>query len=1089
MLRIRQSNQLQRLAEDFIDYFQAQAQKHSPLDECRVIVQSTGMARWLSYQVAGHCGVSAGLKFYLPAVAIWQLIKTLTEAEEDAFDKQGMTWRLFRLLNDQSLSLWQQPASEGLKALLGRDKKNGDAQTFQLAGQLADIFDQYLIYRPDWMLDWRAGKTATGEAAKKSPWQPLLWQSLAEDCNRPDRAMLQKQTAERLQSAEAGEIVRRQFGSTLSLFGLSAMPPQQLRLLLMLEKHLDINLYVCNPCQEYWEDIVSQKYYAVLAAADANQTGETLEDKHYETGHPLLSATGWAGGDFIYRLLELSENGDDQANFRASDDTHLLGRLQKDILQLKSPEADNKTPVSPDDNSIQFAKCYGPLREVEVLQDWLLAQFAARSDLQLKDVVVMVPDIDQYAPYIETIFGGVERHDARYMPYSLCDHSQGDGSTLTALTYLMQLPDKRLTATEIYNLISTTAIRRKFNIKTLGYPRLSYLIQQAGIRWGQDDAHWQETGAQSQSHYPHTWSFGLQRLMASYTLGEGEGIFRQLPTVAGLHQEPDSGLTQLLRLLTLIQKYRKHLQGPHTVRRWVNTLRELVADFFDLEADGQAALSDWHHALAGLNRLEKEADLVVTREVIVKAMAPDRYRSRSSYRFLDGRLTFCTLVPMRNIPFRVVALLGMNEKDFPRSSGANSLNLLEDFKRRGDRDKRGEELYMFLEALLAAQDRLYISWSDYNTESNQIAPPSVVVTLLQSTLDQHFDRDAQNKPVSEQLTLQHPLQPFSKMYKGKAPLITYSSLWKKTQLPEETARQSQLDPVLSLAPNDLVNFFKAPARCYLRQRYDIYPPEELDRLTNHEPFALHGLEAYQLKETALKALSSTGNLDAWHSARRLDGSLPFSLPGQIISDDMEALMQTYKRTIGEKDLGSPVEALAIDLSIGQYRLTGQVPDCLAEKRLVLRPNRAKSKDHIALWLYHLILSADGQAKQSLLIDDESAERGRPLSLEAVERSAAQFLLTMYLDTMNQYLQSPIPLAVDSSATLAREYEGGNEAGAISKAREKWFDSSPYSEGADWCNRKLWKDFPGDLAPEAFQTLALKIWLPWYEQIKEAGQDK
>ena len=1113
-LRIIQSNQLDHLATEFAKNFASQATQRQPLTPCTLVVQSQGMRRWLSYQLAEQLGVAAGIDFSLPGGLIWKLVNQLLGRPEtdSPYTKERMHGVLYKLLGAGGDWLQTEEATLvrrylqgdgelaiGLEQDVARTafgRRQVDAtimRRYHLAGWAADLFDQYLIYRPSWMLHWRGIAPEGGlvdatafEAERRHPWQSCLWRVLVAAMDKaPDRAMLQRQALRKLTDGKPlGEMLEGTLGSRLMLFGISSLPPAQLDFLAALGYHLPVDFYLSNPCQAFWADIVSPKVKKRLEADAQNKPTAARISDYFDVGHPLLGSLGRSGRDLINLLFDLNTQAEMIDAFVVPEGQTILHRLQRDILDLETPAEDGALAAfDTADESLSFVSCHGALREVEVLHDWLLKTLHSAPELTPKDIVVMVPDINTYTPYIEAVFG----LEPAALPYSISDYQQESGAdVIRALQWLLRLPESRLGASEVAALLEVPAILRAFGLTTVQIGRLLNLMQISRVRWGADKAHWQATGAKvaaHEAHYPYSWAAALERLMLSYTLG-GTGVrFAGLESFDGLNSASDPIVLGLFQLTSKLFSYRKRLLESHTPGAWAKLLSALLADFFDLQAAETVALNRFRFELGRLANMEDDIGLD---EALPLALVREMLHLESAtfgnhHRYLMGGITFCTLMPMRNIPFKVVALLGMNEKDFPRHTPKLPFNLLNDFHRPGDRDPRGEAFYMFLEAILAAKERLYVSWSGQDVKNNQTQPPSVAVTLLKTTLDRHYGD-------SESLTHNHPLQPFSRRYQGEAPWITYAAHWtvsdQSAPAPPPLAPEAEGSPQ-TLSLGALFHFYNEPARHYLQQRLQLYSPPQPLVFEDEEPIELDPMDRYQLMCEALTQIYAIDGIARWREGAKAQPKCAGSVLWRMALDDIVAHLLRFKKQ-GQISPGVPPEALTLDFACGQWRIMGALDGLFEDRRLVLQAGKSAGAKHwLSFWLSHLALCAAGAGRTSILITQTQS----PLHLAAVPEAKAVLALTDYLQIYQDYMaanpESPSALLIDSSYALAKEMypkKPASEDWALEAARQKWFGVERdrlWAEGASWYNRILWPNFPGDTARTDFIALSGRVWAGFF----------
>ena len=515
------------------------------------------------------------------------------------------------------------------------------------------------------------------------------------------------------------------------VFGISSLPRQSLEVLAGMARWTQVLMCVHNPCEHYWADIVADK--DLLRAERTRQRrrdgmpADLSEESMHLHAHPLLAAWGKQGRDFIGLL---DEHDDEAARagylgasmpsarridlFDASGETgSLLEQLQDDIRDLR-PLAETRTrwPEVPStgDDSIRFHIAHSPQREVEILHDVLLAAFNADATLTPRDIIVMVPDIDTYAPHIQAVFGLIDRDDPRYIPYSVADQGQRATEPLVqALEKLLDLPRSRLAVSDLLDLLEVPALRRRFGIAAQDLPRLHRWIRGANIRWG---LHAEQRASldlptQPDAHAQHTWLFGLRRMLLGYAVGAGADAWQGIEPFDEIGGLDAALLGPLVQLIETLDATWRTLREPATVADWCARLRTLMADFFDADDSGDAytfmqldtALQEWQEA----------CDEAALSEKLPLSVVGEYWLSRLdegglSQRFFAGAVTFATLMPMRAIPFRHVCLLGMNDGDYPRQRQPMDFDLMGRDYRPGDRSRREDDRYLFLEALLSARD-------------------------------------------------------------------------------------------------------------------------------------------------------------------------------------------------------------------------------------------------------------------------------------------------------------------------------------------------------------------------------------------------
>ncbi|MDL2357850.1 MAG: exodeoxyribonuclease V subunit gamma, partial [Pseudomonadota bacterium] len=614
-LLILHGNQLEQLRAALFGWLRQHPL--DPLESEIVLVQSNGVAEWLKIALAEEVGVCAATRVALPARFLWEAYRGMLGRERvpsrSPFDKAPLTWRLMRLLP----LLLPEPLFLPLRHFLG----DGDPERrLQLAERLSDLFDQYQVYRADWLEDWAAGRdvlrNARSEAVALRPdqlWQAQLWRavndSLPEPLRQSGRATIHSEFVRVSESgaSPAGSLPRR-----VVVFGISALPYQTLQAVAELSRHCQVLLAVPNPCQYYWGDIIEGRELLKaqrrrqLPRDGIDRSDVPIEDMHVHS-HPLLASWGRQGRDFVRMLDEFDTGAQGRFDnmrvdlFSEGEGDSLLGQVQAAVRELL-PLADHQFGA-PDsfDRSIEFHIAHSVQREVEVLHDQLLAWFAdgPAPPLRPRDVVVMVPDIDTFSAAIHAVFGQHKRSDARFIPFEIGDvKDRSVNPLLVALEWLLRLPQQRCRQSEVRDLLDVPALAARFGLADEDLPTLGQWIEGASVRWGLDQAHRDGLGLGSAGEQ-NAWIFGVRRMLLGYASGAGASFENIEPyaEVGGLDAALAGSLAQLIETLLA---WRATLARARTPAAWGEQARALLAAFFDAseEAD-RLTLGQLNDALQG----------------------------------------------------------------------------------------------------------------------------------------------------------------------------------------------------------------------------------------------------------------------------------------------------------------------------------------------------------------------------------------------------------------------------------------------------------------------------------------------------------
>lgn len=816
-----------------------------PLAAATVVVAQPALRRWLLAFLAtrGSRGIAANLDTPLPGQWLERTLARVVPAAEEGADEYRaarLRWRIFQIL----------PTLEALPigdALTGED---AERRQFLLASRLAQVYVQYLVYRPDWITAWERGDA-------EDDWQARLWRRLRATLGTAHRVERLRELTVALGERGDGET------QPLHVFGVSHLAPDLLRVLAVLAKHRPIHLYFPDPCREHWSYLASQRRLLLEPEAQA---------RYFEIGHPLLAALGRFGQDFCRALEELDAQDCEVPEPEDDGVDNLLTRVQESVRALDPDRA--RVAARPADGaqalraqradaSLRVHVCHTRLRELEVLKDALLAFLAEDDELTPRDIVVMAPDIAAYAPLLPAVFGEPARYtdDATVLPWHLADVALARSHPLiAAFRRLLDLALGRWPASEVLDWLATPAVARKFGIDAEARAILGRWLVRARVAWGLDASMKAALGGAALP--ANTWRFGLDRSYAGLLVGDEEPA----PLIEGILPLPISGGAQaeaigrLDRLLGALRGLRDDLAEARPLAAWSECLLRATETFFAVDpadADEEAA---WHALQGVLAELAEQAprdeQAPLGWSVVHEALREALETVPQQPPFLLGGITFCGLVAQRAIPFRVVCLLGMNEGEFPRVAADAALNRTLRQVRRGDRDVSSEDRYLFLESLMAARRKLHVSYLGEDAQSGRPRNPCAPLAELLQFLDLAHGVPNTAPDASRPWLIRHALPPFAARYyrsdrpgvdesqRGPDPaLFTFDPTYRATV--ERKSEPPFVVPVAMALPTveewslaSLCRFYRDPARSFLRDGLGVsLDVLATDRPSDTEPLA------------------------------------------------------------------------------------------------------------------------------------------------------------------------------------------------------------------------------------------------------------
>jgi exodeoxyribonuclease V gamma subunit len=1111
--------------------------QREPFAAAQVVVPSQGIGRWLTLELARKQGIAMQLEVQLPAAFVWQLSRGVLGQlpEQSAFTPGTLAWRLYDWLCE--------PAQLAAAPRLAHYLAGGDERRrLSLASKIADVFDQYLLYRDDWLAAWE--RDALLGLGPDEAWQALLWRELTKD-GHPHRARLLDDLLRRLFDEEPIDGLPER----LLVFGISALAPHHLRVLDGLARHTEVVIFALNPCREAWGEIrdirelaqhpFSGRAGSVASAEEArqNQARErsvqavhehpepgfnaayssaaaspprTPDDWYLDIGNPLLASLGKQGRDFFDALFALAASeGSQEFGVYPQDaelaDTSLLQALQNDILRLRTRTAAERLALREDDRSLELHVAHSPLREVEILHDQLLARFAADPALSPDQVVVLTPDIERYAPYIEAVFAantGAPRMAAPRIPFSLADRSlRAEIPLLEAFLDLLALPDSRFTAEEVLGWLEQPALARRAGIEAEDLPLLRDWLREAGVRWGRDADHRAQLGLPADAAF--TWRQGLDRLLLGFAAPpQLAGAAAPLLGASWPLDALEGARAQLLgRLAAFVERLgglALSLQRPRPLSEWSETLLALVDDLFDEREAGDSLLllSRACAALAeqaAASGIQRPLELALIRQQLSAALEA----GGGAAGFLTGAVTFCSMVPMRSLPFRLVCLLGLDDGALPRRTPAAGFDLIAQKPRRGDRARRLDDRYLLLETLLSARDGLYLSYVGRDPRSNAELPPSVLVSELLEAVD--MTATTASGKASARIRLEHPLQPFAPgNFTGQRQAGFAASWFRAAQRLSEPA-EAQPVPFaaalpapdadwLTIEPSQLIGCLKHPARYLLEQRLGLRLAQSEEALAGDEPFSVEWPRQHGLRQLALQAIERGWSEREERAVAAASGWLPAGELGQAHWGRIRGPIRAFAPTLfAERPQDAP-QPLLVDIQLAGVRIHGWLDGVSASGLFDYRLRDLGAWELAPFWLRHLLLNCaatPGIARDSRLLSPQSEWRLGPLA-------DPRELLEPWLEAYKSALCEPLPVLAKCSYGFARKcrHPGRKEPleAARGEARLMWQGNDFMSgEGQDPWNALAFRD--REPLDERFEALAEQLYGPALDALHGEEEDE
>ncbi|RYP88623.1 exodeoxyribonuclease V subunit gamma [Nocardioides guangzhouensis] len=1013
-----------------------------PFAEEVVVVPARGVERWLTQRLShrlgsgkrGGDGVCAGVRFLTPHSLVGML---LGRDRDDPWDPDRFVWPLLDVVDESLGEEWCATLAAHLghgvagdEGLLRRNRR------WSVARRLAGLFASYAAQRPQLVTDWREGRDSDGVGGELDGdlgWQAELWRRLVDRVDAPPPDVRHAGTVARLRAG--GDDLA--LPPRLSLFGHTRLPRTEVELLAALGHLRDVHLWLPQASPHLWDELAA-------VAADG-PVRRTADDSVLRVRHPLLASLGRDARELQRSLAGVGVVAESPAGEAARDEGTALGRLQADLRANVEPGS--VRPV-PGDDSVQVHACHGAARQVDVLREVLVGLLADDPTLEPRDIVVMCPDIETYAPLIQAGFGladvvpEAQGHPAHRLRVRLADRALSSTNPLLAVAVrLVSLVGSRATATEVLDLLATEPVRERFALDDDDLAQVAQWVDQAGIRWGLD--------ADGRADYrlerfgQNTWRAGLDRVLVGVAMAEDEhrwlGAALPVDDVSSGDIDLVGALGEYVdRLAAAVDA----LTAARTVADWVRALADGVRSLTAVPVRDAWQLAQFDRELARIADAAAGGSRTELRVADMRALLDRQLGGRPTRaNFRTGTLTVCTMVPMRSVPHRVVCLLGLDDGEFPRSGTVDGDDVLARDPVTGERDVRSEDRQLLLDAVLAAGEKLVVTYTGANEQTGAPRPPAVPLGELVDAVGGH-------------VVTRHPLQPFDR--RNLEPGLTRDGLAFSFDAAARAGAQAALGtrveprplveeplpprPLGDVALADLQRFLAHPVREFLRTRLDISAPLAAEETHDAIPVELDPLQKWAVGDRLLRDVLDGLDPASSMTAELLRGLLPPAALGQrTLTDVIKEVQALVERTAHLREGTRRTLDVDVDLGNGR-RLTGTVSGIVGSRIVSVTYSSLRARQRLQSWVDLLALSA-GHPDQSWTASAVGKGRAGPSQALAgpLDHRAVAWLRDL-VDTYDRGLREPLPLPLRTGLAYAEgslRARMGDPKDPLQQARREW----------------------------------------------------
>ncbi len=951
-IQVHISNSLQHLANAMFSKIQ---NSNLPVFKPNYIVtQTDGMNNWLKLQMATTLGIAANCHYIKPNDAVNKFYQLLGGKFDETLNPQHLHWLLYSLLAAEDfVTKHNNIANYYNTASIEKDVKR-----IALAEKMADLFDQYQIYRTDVILNWNNNNNQKNNIHK---WQEDLWKGAKKlaGSSFPDKTDVASYIFKACQNDENTKQLQQKL-PTIYMFGISVISQYHVEILHAVGQFIDIHFFILNPSPAiYWYDDKSEKQISFLKKI------KKVESNASSQGNPLL--TSW--GKIIQDTFNLLFKNDDILNnlneleINSPTPNTLLHTIQVNITNNDTAiDGEKINNAKLNDGTITINSCYTAAREVEVLYNFLVNLVVKNNnELASQDILVMVTDVNKYASYIKAVFDAAPYK----FKYHIADQSFVEEDTLTNnLLRILQINEQNFTAENVVQLLECKYIKKQFNITNID--QIRQVVQAANIRAGIDG------NMEDESVYI-SWQYGLKRIMYGLCISNQIEVGNDAYSFYPIDVAEGANTNQIIEFVYFVEQLIKTVQQrkqTKTLLQWVQYIDDIIHNFiFEKDEIADDDYVQLMNQLANYNTVGNLVQEQILFDVFMHSFEKSLENTVNKKSFYIGGITFCSLIPMRSIPFKIVAMLGLDYDKFPRKENPLSFSIMQTEKRKGDRNVKENDKHLFLETILSAKEYLYISYVGMSVKDNSHIPAS---TLVDEFLN--YIKSIANSPsdVTKQLVTQHPLHSYSKQYNsGNSKLYSYTILIESEplQLLQNSSTSIIENNVIGI--NYFINCLKNPIKMYYNSVLGIYYRDEEVTLQETELFELDQLQQFTLKDILLKS-TDENEIKVLEKELVKKGILPLKNMAAVSLQQVETEVFPIKKMYQELVKNYAEQQIDVQITIDSITIQGTIGNIY--NNILIGSSFSKSnetKNIFVTYIQYLLLCANGNFIEAQFISTKN----------------------------------------------------------------------------------------------------------------------
>ncbi|WAI18829.1 MAG: exodeoxyribonuclease V subunit gamma [Buchnera aphidicola (Brevicoryne brassicae)] len=900
--------------------------------------------QYLNVFFANKIGISTNLKLYHPKNFIWKIFEKILYKKKikNRFTKSSITWDIMNILNNKNFFKYIR-------------KKDNISKKFKFSYLMANIFEKYLIYRPNWINEWEKNEKRLF-IDKNERWQIKLWQEIKNHRKKNHQSIYHfSNLFNKFQSLEnEKKIQKKDFPNRFFIISSFALNPSYIKIFKIISQYTNIYFLYLTPFKKniFHFDLIQ----------NSNILSKEKTRKENILNHTILSLWGKYEEYYILKII-YSKKTKKINYFQKTENTNLLNNIKNNFLEFNSLK-NNKTKrkmLSLTDDSISINICYNIHNEIEILYEKLLIFFNKNKNLKPNDIVVTCYSITKYVSSINSIFKS--KNIKENIPFFISTKfSKKTEIILLFFNKILDLPNSRFENEEILEFFDIPEVANNFNISEEDINILYYWIEEANIRWGIDCKHKKKLFFPENKE--NTWSWGIEKLLLSYATNHTKGIWNDVLSCSIINGSRAELIGKLIIFINTLKKWQKKTSKLKYPSSWRSLFKDLIKDFFEkknrITEDIQILYKNW------IEMIDDISSCNYNNKISIKILKKNFTRkiNYKNQKFLPGVINFCHPYDVCYIPFKIICIIGADSQNIPKKNNVDSfINLLHKYPCMGDTDVYEKYCYLFLQSISCTQRYFYVSYVGYSIKDESKIHPSILIDQLLNYITLNFfifnshrlNIEDNKKKITNHLCKTYKKQYFYRKKKIKNTQDVFKNIIIKKNKNEicnkKLSKNNFFNPITL---KDLIYFWKNPIRYFFNNYLKINFISKKEKINNTEPFSVKKLDSFRIKKILLNKIIKKQDIKEFLQYYTLSGKLPYGFFGQCFLNKIKTEMESIaKLVIKYKSL---TKEKKIDLTLKKFRINGVLDEIQSNGLLRWKPNAINYSDRIGLWIEHLVYS-------------------------------------------------------------------------------------------------------------------------------------